>query len=86
MFLVQTILGQYWDNIGTIMEKLIYKDEDSEISTLYNKNGILLSQTGFIDGKEYRYDIITGKDGLKALKNFFKDIKIEEDLIQEEQK
>lgn len=53
------------------MEKLIYEDEDSKIKALHNKNGILLNQTGFIDGKTYSHDIITGKDGLKALKSFF---------------
>jgi hypothetical protein len=53
------------------MEKLIYKDEDSTIDALYTKDGIVLSQAGFIDGKAYRHDIITGKDGLIALKDFF---------------
>jgi len=53
------------------VEKLIYEDEDSKIKALYNKNGIALNQTGFIDGKEYSHDIITEKEGLKALKNFF---------------
>jgi hypothetical protein len=53
------------------MEKLIYKDEDSVIEVLYTKDGIVLSQAGFIDGKVYRHDIITGRNGLKALKDFF---------------
>ena len=53
------------------MEKLIYEDEDSVIDALYTKDGIVLSQAGFIDGKAYRHDIITGRNGLKALKDFF---------------
>lgn len=56
------------------MEKLIYKDENSEIKALYNKNGIVLNQTEFIDEKEYSHDVITGKDGLRALRNFFIDL------------
>jgi len=56
------------------MEKIIYKDKDSIIKIFINNGGIVLNQTGIINDEKYSHDIITDKNGLKSIKEFFKNL------------